>query len=229
MVKRSIFIVIEGTDGSGKTVQFKRLLKRIKRQGFKCKVLDFPQYGRPSAYFIENYLKGKYGQWQQVNPYQASLFYALDRFEISSQIKKWLAQGKIVLSNRYVASNLGHQGAKIKNKKNRKNFFFWINNLEYKILQIPKPDLNIFLHLPAAIAYELIKKREKGGIKKRDIHENLDHLRKAEKVYLEVVKLFSKDFITIECSQKKKIISREKIEEKIWGIVRKKLEKFYAP
>ena len=246
MAKKGFFIVLEGTDGSGKTEQFKRRLKRIKKQGLQCRILDFPRYGQPSAYFVENYLKGKYGQWQQVDPYQASLFYALDRFEVSLKIKKWLAQGNIILSNRYIASNLGHQGAKIsakgaapaggqgsaaggKNRKDRKKFFLWVNNLEYKILQIPKPNLNIFLHLPAEIAFELIKKREKEVAKKRDIHENLDHLRKAEKTYLEVVKLFSKDFMIVECSQQKKILSREEIEEKIWAIVRRKLEKIYGP
>lgn len=222
------FIVIEGTDGSGKTEQFKRLLKRLRNQGYTVKTVDFPQHGKPSAYFVKQYLNGKYGTWKQVGPYKACIFYALDRYEIAANIKKWLAQGNIVLANRYVASNLGHQGVKIKNKLSRERFFQWNNNLEYKVLNIPKPDINLFLHMPARIAYELVGRkgaREYLGSKKRDIHEqDINHLKIAEKVYLEIVKLFPKDFKTIECAFKGKLLSIDEISEKVWEKVKRFLK-----
>lgn len=217
------FIVLEGTDGSGKTEQFNLLIKRLKKQGHLIKTVDFPQYGKPSAYFVEKYLRGQYGSWSEVGPYQASIFYALDRYEIAIKIKQWLKQGKIVLANRYVASNLGHQGVKIKSKSARKDFFKWINNLEYKILAIPKPDINLFLHMPAEIAYQLIDKkgaREYLGSKKRDIHEqDILHLKAAEKIYSEVAELFPRYFRTIECAPGNKLLSINEIAEKIWKII----------
>lgn len=226
--KQGVFIVLEGTDGSGKTEQFKRLIKRLESNEYKVKTVDFPQYGKLSAYFVEQYLQGKYGSWKQVGPYKACLFYALDRFAVAEKIKKWLDQGYVVLSNRYVGSNLGHQGVKIKAKKARETFFQWVNDLEYNILSIPKPDINIFLHMPAKIAYDLIAQkgvREYLGSKKRDIHEqDITHLQTAEKVYKEIVKLFSKDFKTIECVSNNKLLSIDEIAQKVWKIVSRLLK-----
>jgi len=219
------FIVIEGTDGSGKTIQTNLLLKRLRERKINVQSLDFPCYGKPSAYFVEQYLKGHYGGWREVGAYRASLFYALDRFANSLKLKKWLEQGKVVIANRYVASNLGHQGVKIKNKTARKQFFNWVNNLEYNILSLPKPDLNIFLHMPSQIAYRFVGlkgKREYLGAKKRDIHEkDISHLEQAVKSFFEAVKFFPKDFITIECAKKDKPLAIKEIEEKIWKIVQK--------
>jgi len=219
------FIVLEGTDGSGKTAQFWQLLKKLKKKNIDVRTLDFPRYGKPSSYFIEQYLSGKYGTWQEVGAYRASLFYALDRFAVSSKVKKWLGEGKIVISNRYVASNLGHQGAKIRNKLARQRFFKWVNDLEYNILALPRPDINIFLHVPAKIAYDLVdnkSKREYLSGKKRDIHEkDIEHLEQAEKSFLEVVKSFPRQFKVIECVERDELLSIQEIEDKVWKIVKK--------
>jgi dTMP kinase len=225
--KRGLFIVLEGTDGSGKTVQFQCLLKKLKKQGLKYQTIDFPQYNRPSSYFVRQYLNGKYGGWQEVGPYRASIFYALDRYDVAEKIKKALNQGKIVLANRYVASNLGHQGAKIRNSQKRKGFFKWLYNLEYNILGIPKPDLNIFLHVPAKIAYQLVAKkglREYLKGKKRDIHEkDIKHLQQAEAAYLQAIKLFPKDFKFVKCAEADELLTINEIAKKIWQIVKKRL------
>src|SRR3989338_7021246 len=114
MKKRGIFIALEGTDGSGKTTQFKLLVEALRSRGLKVATVDFPQYGQPSAFFVEYYLNGRYGGASKVGPYRASLFYALDRFQAAASIKKLLSQGKIVLANRFTLSNAGHQGGKIK-------------------------------------------------------------------------------------------------------------------
>ena len=226
--KKGVFIVLEGTDGSGKAAQLWQLLKRLKKHRVDVRTLDFPRYGKPSSYFVEQYLRGQYGTWQEVGAYRASLFYALDRFAVSSKIKEWLANGSIVIANRYVASNLGHQGVKIKNKAARKRFFDWVNDLEYKILSLPKPDIYVFLHVPATIAWNLIAhkgRREYLGCKKRDIHEqDILHLKQAERVFLEIVKLFPKEFVTVECVSQEKLLSIEQISEKVWQVVKKFLK-----
>jgi len=229
MSTRGKFIVIEGTDGSGKTEQFSRLLLRLPA-GYPFQTVDFPRYDEPSSYFVSEYLNGHYGalEDEDIGPRRASLFYALDRFDASEKkMKKWLAAGTTVIANRYVGSNMGHQGGKVSDGQKRKDFFKWLYDLEYGICGIPRPDLNIILHMPAEIAQELVDKkaaREYIGGKKRDLHEgNLEHLRHAEKVYLEIAKLFPDDFTVIECAPEGKLLTIEAIHEKVWSVARKTL------
>jgi dTMP kinase len=113
-MKKGVFIVLEGTDGSGKGTQFRLLIERLKRDGIKHATFDFPQYGKPSAYFVEQYLRGSYKGISAVSPKKGSLFYALDRFAANDELRDALAKCEIVLSNRFTASNMGHQGAKMK-------------------------------------------------------------------------------------------------------------------
>ncbi len=227
MKDKGLFIVLEGTDGSGKAVQSAVLLKHLQKIGYRCEIVDFPQYGQSSAFFVEEYLNGKYGGWKEVGPKRASLFYALDRYDVAKKVRKALGRGRIVLANRYVASNMGHQGAKILTSAKKKDFFKWVYDLEYNILGIPRPDLNIFLHVPAQIAYHLIWKKEKRKYlhgKKRDVHEkDLRHLYEAEKSYLTALKLFPRDFKMINCVNVDKLLTIEEIALKIWTIVQKYL------
>lgn len=226
-MKKGIFIVVDGTDGSGKATQTRLLVKRLKREGYKVAMADFPQYGTKSAGLAEEYLNGKYGKPNDVGPYRASIFYACDRYDGSFKIKKWLNEGKIVISNRYVASNLGHQGGEIKNFAERKKYFNWLYRLEYDLFGIPKPDLNIILHVDAGVAQKLVDKkgkREYVGGKKRDLLEkDLKHLRNAEKVYLEIAKKFP-DFTLIECTENGRIMNRESIAEMTWDKIKKVLK-----
>ena len=97
---KGAFIVIEGTDGTGKGTQSQKLVKYLKNKGQEVVLFDFPQYDKPSSYFVQQYLNGKYGEIEEVGAYKASLFFALDRFDASSQIRKALEEGKIVVSNR---------------------------------------------------------------------------------------------------------------------------------
>lgn len=225
--KKGFFIVLEGTDGSGKTTQFKLLAASLRHSGHGVATVDFPQYGKPSAYFVEQYLNGHYGTADKVGPYRASLFYALDRFRASGKIIKLLSQGKIVLANRFTLSNAGHQGGKISGLTGRKKYWQWLFNLEYKILGIPKPDLNILVHMPAAVAQKLVdKKKPRAYIrgKKRDVHEaDLKHLKQAEQSFLQVSKMFKVP--VVECYQQQKLLTPKEIHSKVFIIVKKQLKK----
>lgn len=212
------FIVIDGTDGSGKTTQFNLLVDKLKAEGYDVEVADFPQYNTKSAGLVEEYLGGKYGTADEVTPYQSSIFYAVDRFDASFKIREWLKAGKIVVSNRYVSASLGHQGGKITNPLERKVFFNWLYELEYNIFNIPKPDLSFILHVEAEIAQEMAKNRHREDWvgKTRDIHEeDLNHLRKAEEVYLEIAKSFP-DFRLIKCTREGQVLNRDEIHQLVW-------------
>ncbi len=122
------FIVIDGTDGSGKGTQTEILVNRLRNLGHDVAMADFPQYGQVSAGLVEEYLNGNYGKAEEVGPYRASIFYACDRYDASFKIRKWLEEGKIVISNRYVTANMGHQGGKISSQKRRKNILTGYTN-----------------------------------------------------------------------------------------------------
>ncbi|HLD86187.1 MAG TPA: thymidylate kinase, partial [Patescibacteria group bacterium] len=192
--RRGLFIVLEGTDGSGKGTQFKLLVSALRRVGKRVATLDFPQYGKKSAYFVEQYLNGRYGSADSVSPYIASLFYALDRYAAKQQLNDWLKQGRMVVANRFILSNAAHQGAKIKSKVELNKYWRWLFNLEYGVFGLPKPDLTILLQMPAEVAHKLVLRKSprrylKSGAK-RDIHEaDHGHLRAAEARYLTLAKL----------------------------------------
>lgn len=218
-MKRGKFIVIDGIDGSGKATQTEILIKRLKKEGYKVKKADFPRYGKKSAGLVEEYLNGKYGKANDVGPYRASVFYACDRYVASLNIRKWLAEGYIVISNRYVTASMGHQGGKIANRKERIKFFRWIRNLEYGIFDIPKPDIAVILDVEAIVSWELTtKKGKRGYIEKgtKDIHEkDIEHLENARKSYKEVAKLISGCFL-LECTKRGQIMKRAEIAKLVW-------------
>ncbi len=227
MNKKNKFIVLDGTDGSGKETQTEILIKRLKEEGFKVEKADFPQYNTKSAGLIENYLNGKYGATEEVGHLIPSIFYAADRYDASFEIKKWLEEGKIVICNRYVSSNMAHQGGKIKSKEKRQKFFDWLYKLEYELFKIPKPDLSLILHVDPEVAQKLVDKKGyrnylKG--KKRDIHEkDLNHLKNTEKVYREIAQNLE-NFCFIECTKNKEIMTREDIAQKIYEEVKNKIK-----
>ncbi|QQG52573.1 MAG: dUTP diphosphatase [Candidatus Falkowbacteria bacterium] len=212
------FIVIDGTDGSGKTTQLNLLKAKLEEEGYAVAVADFPQYNTKSAGLVEEYLSGKYGQADEVDPYKASIFYAVDRYDASQKIKQWLDEGKIVLANRYTSASLGHQGCKIDNPLERKVFFNWLYDLEYKIFEIPRPDLTLILQVEPEISFQLAqdRAREDWRGKTTDIHENnFEHLKKAEQVYVEIANTLP-GFRLIKCTHNNQILSRESIHFLVW-------------
>jgi dTMP kinase len=167
---------------------------------------------------VDEYLKGKYGE---VNAYAGSIFYAIDRFDAKEQIQTWLNQGKIVLSDRYVTANAGHQGCKIADEAERLKFFKWLDNLEYNIFGLPKPDLNIILNMPYMTAHKLIQSRKSEENWIDSVHEkNLTHLRLAQNVYLQIAQLFPNTKI-VECMEGKNLLPENLVHNELWELVRR--------
>lgn len=217
------FIVIEGTDGSGKGTQVHLLVNRLKAEGKPVEMVDFPQYDSPSSYFVAKYLRGEYGTADEVGPYRGSLFYALDRYDKSFDIKRWLKDGVTVIANRYVSANMGHQAGKIDDIKARDEYLEWLDNLEYTMCGIPRPDQTIFLFVPPEIGQKMVdhkNHREYTQGKERDIHEaDLDHLKKASEAYFYVAKKYN--WTTINCTKDNEMLTREAIHEMIYASIQK--------
>jgi thymidylate kinase/thymidylate synthase ThyX len=219
MQQEGLFIVIEGSDGSGKGTQFKLLVERLKSEGYEVSTYDFPQYEKESSYFVRQYLNGNYGSAKELGPYTPSLFYALDRYSAAHDIQRDLAAGKVVVSNRFSGSNMAHQGTKFYTDEERGIFFKWLDQLEFGMLGIPKPDMNIVLLVPAETAQKLVDQKESRSYtnQTRDIHEaDLDHLKMAVKVYQQLCRTFPENFNAIDCTENGELMSIPTINNLIW-------------
>lgn len=221
-------IVIEGADGSGKKTQFGLLLARLRGQGIQVATFDFPQYETPGAHFVERYLNGDYGGLNEVSPRRASLFYAMDRFEAAGKMREELRAGKVIVCNRYVASNMAHQSAKLTDLAERQSFLNWLFEMEFGILGIPRPGLNIILSVASKTSFELVAHKEQREYIKegnRDIHEgSIDYQEAAHRAYLEIAMLFPNDFALVECMEAGVLLPPPVVHERVWSVVEPFLE-----
>ena len=217
------FIVIEGPDGTGKSTQFNLLKEKLEQNNHTVKQIKFPQYDNLSSGPVREYLNGKYGTAEEVGPYRASVLFAVDRYDASFKIREWLKQGYTVLADRYIASNMAHQGGKIEDAEEREKYFNWLYEFEYDLLKIPKPDLNIVLSLPLNVSQELLDTRKQKKYitsgEQKDIHEkSIEHLQHAIKVYNEISDLDG--FKKINCLDgENKLRTKENISDEIFGFV----------
>lgn len=207
-------IVLEGSDGSGKATQTSRLFERLQNLGIRTMRVSFPNYESESSALIKMYLRGDFGATAEaVNPYAASTFYAVDRFASFQTWKNFYSGDGIVLADRYIGSNMAHQSAKIKRKAEREKFLNWVDDFEFKKLQLPRPDLTFFLDMPLEIAEMLRRKRGR-----EDIHEaDAIYMKKSYVAYKEIAKKF--DWKVINCASGNFTKSAVDIHEEIFRIV----------
>jgi len=227
MAKKGKFIVIDGTDGSGKATQVDLLVKHLKKDGRKVKMIDFPvYYSNFFGKFIGHCLSEQYYNFVKVHPKIVSVLYAADRFESSKKLESWLKMGNIVIANRYVSANQIHQGGKITNTKKRKNFLKWLAEMEYGVFKIPKPDTVFYLSVSIPIVLKLIKERDENGTRKylgetQDAHEkDIKFLENSRRSALWLAKT-QKNWVKIECVVNRKMDTRENIHKKIYEKVKK--------
>lgn len=219
-------IVIEGTDCSGKETQTNLLLKRLNEENIKVEKFSFPNYQSPTGRIIGGpYLGKSYISecWfnegaTKVDPKVAALYYAADRKYNIYKIVWLLENGVNVILDRYVYSNMAHQGGKISDKSKREEMYDWLENLEFNLLELPKADIKVFLHMPYKQAIILKQSRAE----EPDEHElDVNHLKDAESSYLELANKYS--FKTIECSVDDEIRSIEEIQEELYEYVKEKI------
>ncbi len=165
-------IVIEGTDGSGKSTQFKLLTQHLEQQGKVFQKLVFPQYQEESSALIRMYLGGQFGtRPSDVNAYAASAFYAVDRYASYKKVwGQWYEDGGLIVSDRYTTSNAVHQASK-EPEEARGEFLKWLYEFEHEKLGLPRPDLTIYLDVPTDFTEKLMRRREADTHTQADIHE----------------------------------------------------------
>ena len=201
-MRKGKLLVIEGTDCSGKETQAKKAVEYFKSKGISIYEYSFPNYESTTGKIVGGpYLGKSYiceGWFSEgavnVDPLVASAYYAADRRYNIPEINKHLENGDIVLLDRYVESNMAHQGGKIKNPKKRQEIYQKLDTLEFEIMELPRPDAVIFLYMPFEYAAILKKNRAESA----DQHEsNREHLEQAEKAYLELTEKYN--YIKVDC------------------------------
>lgn len=221
-------IVIEGTDCSGKQTQSDLLVENLNNAGFKTKKFAFPNYESATGKIIGGAYLGKEGMPQalfeegavNVDGKVASMLFATDRLYNIDSIIKELNNGVNVVIDRYVDSNLAHQGAKIQDDKQRKQMFKFLEKLEYGLLNLPRPDVKIFLYMPTWASRKLKQNREE----KPDQHEqDENYLSHAEKVYLEITK--RRKYFKVDCTEGENILSVNQISDVVFSYVKNKVKK----
>lgn len=219
-MEKGKLIVIEGTDCSGKETQSKLLVKKLGAMGIKAINFSFPMYDTASGKIVGGPVLGKKeiaDCWFEEGPVYLDpkvfcLYLAADRKYNFPMINKYLEEGYYVILDRYVSSNMAHQGAKISDSIERFNLFKWIDKLEYWLLELPKADLTIFLHVPYEISKELMKNRLYLDENEKDDNYQI----KTEETYVELASLYN--WTTINCSSNNNLRSIEDINKEIFDI-----------
>ncbi|WP_434297229.1 dTMP kinase [Clostridium sporogenes] len=226
-MERGRLIVIEGSDGSGKATQTKKLYDKLVKQTKKVKKVEFPNYKSESSALIKMYLSGEFGKNpDSVNPYASSTFYAVDRF--ASYKKDWeefYLKGGIIIADRYTTSNMIHQAAKIKEVQAKDKFLNWLWDFEFEKFNLPVPDCVIFLDMPPKCSKSLMETRNNKftGEKEKDIHENnYEYLLESYNNSKYISEKYG--WNRIECTNEDKIKSIDQINDDIIKVITKYID-----
>jgi len=199
MSKRGKLIAIEGIDGSGKRTQIELLGRVFDARGIPYARYSFPRYESTFGQLVAQFLNGEFGKLDAVDAHLSAVLFAGDRFESKPALTAALTQGKIVLADRYIGSNLAHQTARV-GPPRREEFISWLKRIEYGIYGLPVEDLVVYLRLPASEAHRLIalKPAREYTARERDLQEaDLKHLEQAALVYDRLA--MEPNWLTIEC------------------------------
>ena len=222
MEKNFKLVVVEGVDSCGKETQTNLLYNRLCGQKLKVEKIGFPNYESDTSALVKMYLNGEFGSHaDDVNPYVASTFFAADR--AGSMLGMWkerLCRADVVIADRYVTSNMIHQASKITDLNEKSRFIDWLYDFEYNKLDLPKPDVVVFLDMPFENSIELMKNRPNkiDSSAKKDIHESdLEYMKKSYDNAVYIANKYS--WHTVSCVKDSALISIEDISDEIFGIV----------
>jgi len=215
MSNNGFLVVIDGIDGSGKTTQVDLLSKYLKENNISFEVISFPRYESFYGQLIKRYLEGEFGSMKAANPHLIALAYASDRLLAKPQIEQWLNEGKLVIANRYVSASKAHLGA-IMEEDQREEFMSWVEELEYQINNLPRPDLNILLLVDPKVGQENALKDDLV-----DMHEeSIEHEEKASKIFFEISQA-EENWQVLDCMDNIKMKPEQKIHQEVIEILKK--------
>lgn len=215
-------IIFDGGDGAGKQTQSGMLVHRLIQEGHQVGTLDFPRYeANTFGKLIRECLDGKRGDFLHLDPYVASTLYAADRFETKQTLRDWLDEGRVIILDRYVSSNMLHQGSKIADTGELSAYVKWLEHVEYDVFGVPRPDLSLYFHVDPEERVKMLQHAADKRENMMDLAEtNLEHQKETDETAKKIIALTS-GWVTIECMQDGKMRSREDIHEDVYNVVSK--------
>jgi len=224
-MKKGTFIVVDGNDGSGKATQVAQMIQRLEAEGQQVRTIDFPQYESFFGKMIADGQSGEFGDWTKMNPKMTSVFYAADRQQADEHVRQWIDKGYIVIADRYVSANQIHQGGKISDSIERRDFMRWLSKLEYEVFEIARPDVVIYLDIDTEFTLENLQKKKPELYK-----ENRQDQTETDRTYAENSRECglwlaqqSNSWEVIKCSPDGSQRSIDDIHEEMYGVVGKYL------
>lgn len=219
-MEKGKLIVIDGGDGAGKATQTKLLVERLLKDGKAVETLGFPEYENNTfGALIRECLDGKRGDFLSIDPRIASTLYAADRFESKAKLEAWLNDGKWVILDRYVSSNMLHQGGKLEDETERESFMQWLDNLEHTIFGLPRPDLIIYCSLEPEKRQELLKMEAESKSITIDLAESdMAHQKQTDSAAEQIVSS-KNNWKKIECAPGGQLRTPEDIHDEIYKLV----------
>lgn len=216
-------LVLEGTDGAGKTTQADLLIEYLRLQGLKVETVSFPSYDKTvSGRMVARYLSGEFGDLQDTNPYLISYLYAADRFEHQQELASKMAENDIVIATRYAISNMAYQSAKLPQEQ-KEEFRKWCLALDYEVFKLPKEDAVIFLSVPPHLSNRLLKARKENA-QIKDIHEDAEgYMVDVWQEYLRYCKTNPNCFV-IHCFKGDEILSKDAIATQVQKVALENLK-----
>lgn len=202
------FIAIESPLESYAVRHCHRLKTKLESAGYEVLLYNFPRTGEPSSYFADRYAKGEYGLTNDVEPYAGSLFNALDHFESGEEIRQAIIDGKIVIVHKYIGANMIEQGAKLQHPQERRGYFLWLDNLETRVLNTPRPDRTFILALSPSHA----------ALVGNDSQQAIPAAKQGS-LYSELCDLYPKDFLRVDGERNGKELDDEMIQAMLWSLV----------
>lgn len=212
--KKTVYLVIEGIDGAGKETQTRLLKEYLTSIGKKVITQSFPNYESDSSKPVKMYLDGKLSpNASDIDAYQSSALFAIDRFCTMKELQKQIDSDTVVVFDRYVSSNMLHQGGKIKDEKELEKYLKWLEDFEFNLMKVPKPDKIFFLAVTPEMSKKLFEKR---GVAEKDVHKtDPEHLKNAYNTGMKICKMFNWEIINCEDEGKGELRTREDISKEI--------------
>jgi len=217
-----VLIEIEGIDGSGKGTQARRLEERARQAGYRVQLFSFPRYEQTAfGKVVGDFLDGRFGRLDEVDPYVAALFFAGDRLESRTLLQTALQRNDVVLCDRYVFSNVAHQAAKVDQPDGRRRLAEWVERLEFGLFELPRPDLVVLLDVPVETAQELVTAKGQRSYtdRKADLHEaDREYLQRVRELYLELA-AERREWKRVDCVEGGRLLDVEAVHERVWRVV----------
>lgn len=220
-----LIIIESGSDASGKATQSEELLKKLTADGYNVRKVEYPNYKSESSTLVKMYLRGDFGKSaDDVDAYIASTFFTADRYaSFKTEWEEFYRSGGIVIADRYTTSNMVHQASKME-IEDRDKYLDWLEDYEYNLFKIPRPDEVIFLNVPVDYSIKLMENRKNKftGEEEKDIHESdKNYLRKTYKNSLYIADKYN--WKIVECVENNQLRTIEDISDEIYNIVKKSL------